>query len=199
MHLMDKKTLDYYNKNTKEFIQTTLNADFSEIQQQFLACLPKNGAILDLGCGSGRDSMAFLKQGFQVTAADGSPEMCETVSRSLGIPVKQMLFEELKDEDKYDGIWACASLLHENPEHLPEDFNRIFRALKPGGFFYCSFKYGGFSGYRSGRQFTDLNEESFCKLTNHIDQAHIIKMWKSADVRAGKEDQQWLNVIMQRT
>ena len=72
MELKDlDNTLKYYAKNTEEFIASTLEADMSATQEKFLALLPKGAHILDLGCGSGRDSLFFLQQGFQVTAVDG--------------------------------------------------------------------------------------------------------------------------------
>lgn len=67
-------------------------------------------------------------------AADGSEEMCRAASAYTGIPVKRMLFEELDAENRYDGIWACASLLHLPAEKLPDVLRKIERALKPGAF-----------------------------------------------------------------
>ncbi|MGL4737417.1 MAG: SAM-dependent methyltransferase, partial [Cellulosilyticaceae bacterium] len=59
---MDQQTLDFYNKNAKEYAATTLNGDVAEIREKFLQYVPQGGKILDLGCGSGRDSLAFKKE-----------------------------------------------------------------------------------------------------------------------------------------
>ena len=109
---MNNKTINYYNKYTKSFIQTTRSVDFTNIQNKFLSYLPSGASILDFGCGSGRDTKYFLKRNYNVTAIDGSEEICKEASKYTGIKVKQMLFEELNDQNIYDGIWACASILH---------------------------------------------------------------------------------------
>ncbi|OUQ18285.1 hypothetical protein B5E82_08840 [Lachnoclostridium sp. An138] len=105
-----QKTLEYYNRNAREFAEGTSGVDFSGIQNRFLSHLPEGALILDFGCGSGRDTRYFLGKGFRVEAADGSEELCRLASVYTGIPVKQMLFQELEETEKYDGIWACASI-----------------------------------------------------------------------------------------
>ena len=92
---MNSKTINYYNKYTKSFIQTTRSVDFTNIQNKFLSYLPSGASILDFGCGSGRDTKYFLKRNYNVTAIDGSEEICKEASKYTGIKVKQMLFEEL--------------------------------------------------------------------------------------------------------
>ena len=106
------KTLSYYNTNAHRFTSDTLNVEFSNIQDSFLAQLPPGALILDFGCGSGRDSRYFLQKGYRVEACDGSEEMVKAATRNAGIPVKKMLFSELNEENRYDGIFACASILH---------------------------------------------------------------------------------------
>ena len=74
-----------------------------------------------------------------------------------------MLFEELDVVEKYDGIWACASILHVEKKKLPDILKRMATATKNGGVIYTSFKYGDFEGEKNGRYFTYLTEESFLK------------------------------------
>ena len=105
-------TIEYYNKNANQFVQGTLSVDFKQTQDRFRTKLPAGAYILDFGCGSGRDTKYFHENGYQVDAADGSEELCKIASDYTGIKVKQMLFGELCDVDKYDGIWACSSILH---------------------------------------------------------------------------------------
>ncbi|MDO4339548.1 MAG: class I SAM-dependent methyltransferase [Eubacteriales bacterium] len=105
-------TIDYYNLNAESFIENTKNVDMHQTQDRFLRLLDENASILDFGCGSGRDTRYFLDKGYQVTATDGSAEICRSASSFTGIAVKEMMFGELDEIDTYDGIWACASILH---------------------------------------------------------------------------------------
>ena len=126
-------TLNYYNSNAAVFSETTKNVDFSEVQQIFTKHLSPDASILDFGCGSGRDTKYFLNNGYHVTATDGSGVICKMATDYTGIQVKQMLFEELDDRNQYDGIWACASVLHLSREKLPNIFHKMHQALKTNG------------------------------------------------------------------
>ncbi|HJA93136.1 MAG TPA: class I SAM-dependent methyltransferase [Candidatus Eisenbergiella merdipullorum] len=194
-----QKTLEYYNRNAREFAEGTSGVDFSGIQNRFLSHLPEGALILDFGCGSGRDTRYFLGKGFRVEAADGSEELCRLASVYTGIPVKQMLFQELEETEKYDGIWACASILHLRREELPEVFRKMYRALKPGGILYVSFKYGDFEGERNGRYFTDMTEETAEELLESVPELKIKERWVTGDVRAGRGAEKWLNMILRRS
>ena len=99
-----EETLEYYNQAPGAFVSDTLNIDMSDAHSRFLACVPRQGLILDFGCGSGRDTKAFLDLGYRVEATDGSAELCAVASAYCGIPVKQMLFSELSAREQYDGI-----------------------------------------------------------------------------------------------
>lgn len=195
---MSDKTLQYYNVNAESFAANTVAVDFSQIQQEFLSTLPPGANILDFGCGSGRDTKYFLEQGYKVDAIDGSPMLCKLASTHTGIKVRQMLFQELHAKEKYDGIWACASILHVAKNELPDILQRMHNALKPDGIIYVSFKYGDFEGERSGRHFSDFTEESFGKLVKGIHGLVIEKMWITGDVRDGREEEKWLNIILRR-
>ena len=132
-------TIDYYNKNYYVFVESTQNVDFSDIQNMFMDLLPKEADILDFGCGSGRDAKCFLEHGYHVEAIDGSTELCRLASIYTGIEVRHMLFQELNEREKYDGIWACASILHLNKAELSGVFEKMSRALKKTGIIYTSF------------------------------------------------------------
>lgn len=134
--MSDAITLNYYNSNAAVFSETTKNVDFSEVQQIFTKHLSPDASILDFGCGSGRDTRYFLNHGYHVTATDGSEVICKMATDYTGIQVKQMLFEELDDRNQYDGIWACASILHLSREELPDIFHKMHQALKRNGIIY---------------------------------------------------------------
>lgn len=149
-----RETISYYDENAKRFVADTAGARMGELQSKFASMLPKGGRILDLGCGSGRDSLAFLKAGFKVDAMDGSAAMCRAAHALTSLPVAHATFENYEPQGPYDGIWACSSLLHVPSAKLPAIIGKYAGALKSGGTFYLSFKYGTFEGMRHGRWFT---------------------------------------------
>ena len=193
------ETLDYYDKNAKFFANSTSDLEFSEMQDIFLTELKAGASILDFGCGSGRDTRYFLQKGYQVTALDGSEELCRIAEENSGIPVIQMDFNEFDEQDKYDGIWACSSILHLPGQELKNVLIHMEKALHSEGIIYTSFKYGAFSGMRNGRFFTDFTEESFAVFISEIEQLLIGKLWITNDVRPGRQNEKWLNIILRTT
>ena len=192
------QTLTYYNQNAQSFITNTVSVDFTVTQIRFTTNLPQGATILDFGCGSGRETKHFLSQGYQVEAIDGSKELCKLASEYTGIPVKHMLFQELDAEEQYDGIWACSSILHLPLEELKPVLEKMAKALKPQGIIYTSFKYGDFAGERNGRYFTDMTETSFAALMQDITALKTEEQWITSDVRPGRGEEKWLNVILRK-
>ena len=193
------KTIDYYENNTKAFVDGTIDVEFTDVQDRFLSYLPDAGLILDFGCGSGRDTKYFISKGFAVDAVDGSPKLCKIANINTGINIRQMMFSDLNEKGKYDGIWACASILHLQKKELKEVFDKMIMAVKPGGYIYSSFKYGEFEGYRNERYFIDFTSESFHIFLNSFHELTVEEEWVSSDVRPGRQDEKWLNVIMRTT
>ena len=193
-----KLTLKYYEENAQSFCRDTQDVDFSIFQLEFMKGLPKGGRILDLGCGSGRDSKAFMKAGYHVTAVDGSFELSRKASDFIGQPVICATFQEYVPAGDFDGIWACASLLHIPSEELTEIISRMAGSLKQGGCFYVSFKYGEFRGMRKGRFFQDMTEISLDELLQTIPELEIISMSVTSDVRTGREKEKWLNAFLRK-
>ena len=191
-------TIDYYNLNAENFIENTQNVDMYLAQDRFLRLLDENASILDFGCGSGRDTRYFLDKGYQVTATDGSAELCRRASVFTGIEVKEMMFEELDEIDTYDGIWACSSILHLPKIELLPVICKMCMALKDSGVIYTSFKYSEFEGVRNGRYFTDFTEDSCKEFIAKIPELTIEDYWITDDVRAGRSDEKWLNLILRK-
>lgn len=191
-------SLTYYNTNAQQFYTTTVSVDFTATQNRFLSKLPQGATILDFGCGSGRDAKYFLAQGYQVDAIDGSDELCKLASAYTGIEVKHMLFQDLDEVNKYDGIWACSSILHLSLDELADVMQKMCVALKDNGIIYTSFKYGTFSGERNGRFFTDMTEETFAEFILKIDSLETEEQWITSDVRPGRGEEQWLNLILRK-
>ena len=132
-------TLGYYDSYADEFYKSTVNIEFTTMQEHFLSKLKKGSNILDFGCGSGRDTKYFLEQGYNVEAIDGSAELCKLASEYTGIKVRNIFFQNLSEVDKYDGIWACSSILHLPVGELFEVMRKMMIALKKNGIIYTSF------------------------------------------------------------
>ena len=191
------KTITYYNQHAKEFVSTTIAVDFKANQDKFIKNLHGKN-ILDFGCGSGRDTKHSLESGFHVTAVDGSEEMCKYASEYTGISVRKMMFQELNEQDKYDGIWACSSILHLSKKELRPVLVKMIDALRCDGLIYTSFKYGDFEGERNGRYFTDFSMETFTEFLKEIDNIKIEDWWISGDVRPGRGEEKWLNLLLRK-
>ena len=193
-----KNTLDYYNNNAKNFIEGTAYVDFTLTQNRFLEKLKKDAYILDFGCGSGRDTKYFLEKGYKVDAIDGSTELCKFATEYTGIEVQHMLFQDLKESGKYDAIWACSSILHLPIKELLSVMKKMSVALKQNGIIYTSFKYSEFEGERNGRYFTDMTEDKFREFLAQIPELVIEELWITTDVRPGRGEEQWLNLILKK-
>lgn len=191
-------TINYYNQNAENFIANTQNADMHPTQERFLRLLDANTSILDFGCGSGRDTKYFLEKGYQVTATDGSAELCRLASEFTGIKVKEMLFQELDAINQYDGIWACSSILHLPKKELLPVIWKMCEALKDNGIIYTSFKYGDFEGERNGRYFTDFTEKTFREVIEKVPELMIEEHWITSDVRPGRGEEKWLNLLLHK-
>lgn len=195
---MKDKTLEYYNQNAEAFVANTVSVDFKQTQDKFINRLETGNYILDFGCGSGRDTKYFLESGLRVDAIDGSEEVCKIASEYTGIEVKRMLFQELDIDSKYDGIWACSSILHLPKNDLKLVLRKINTALKKKGIVYTSFKYGEFEGERNGRYFTDFTIETFTEFIQDIEDLKLDEYWITGDVRPGRGEEKWLNIILQK-
>ena len=190
------QTLDYYNQNAHRFSSSTQSLDFAPIQNKFLSFLPPQAHILDFGCGSGRDTKYFLDHGYHTDAIDGSGELCRIASEYTGVPVKQMLFQELNAAEEYDGIWACSSILHSTNYELKDILKKLACALKKEGILYASFKYGDFEGMRNGRYFIDLTESRLQKILQETNVLELKEKWISTDIRPGRDEEKWMNIIL---
>jgi SAM-dependent methyltransferase len=194
----DDPTLAYYEDQAAAFFAETVTVDMAPLYARFLAHLPPGGSILDAGCGSGRDALAFRRLGYAVTAFEASPALARLASEHCGLPVEVRRFQEIEWHDRFDGIWACASLLHVPMAELPGVLGRLGRALKSDGVLYVSFKYGAGEREHGGRRFTDLDDEGLAGLVEAVPARVVIETWVSGDRREGREGERWLNAVVAR-
>ncbi len=187
-------TKEYYSKNAKAFIERTLNVDMTAQYSLFEKHLPTKGKILDIGFGSGRDSLYFSKN-YEVVSIDNCEAFIDEGKKTLNNEVLLMDVREMNSNKEFEGIWANASLLHIPFNELSKILDNCFKALKDNGVMYMSFKYGDYEGIRNGRNFTDLNEKRLENLLINtrfkLREANISK-----DVRPGKSNEKWMNVIL---
>lgn len=177
----DKATLAFYATEAAAYGARSDGIGVSKSLTAFLAELPKGAAVLDLGCGAGRDTHALIEAGMAVTAVDGSPEMAREAERRLAMPVRVMLFEDLDDVNAFDGIWANASLLHVPRSGLPDVLARVHRALRPNAILYASFKSGCTDGRdKLGRYYNYLNADEVSALLRAAGR------WRSIDISQGR-------------
>lgn len=192
-------SVKFYNDNAEYFFDSTVNADMSAAYNIFEDNLPeKTGEILDLGCGSGRDSKHFLDSGFIVTALDLSPVLAEKASQFIGQEVIVADMKDLNYKGRFIGIWACASLLHLSEEEVLETIKRCHKALKKDGVLYASFKYGENNYEKDGRNFTCFTRDKFLNLIEGLD-FYYKATFETCDVRPGRENEKWLNVILKKS
>jgi SAM-dependent methyltransferase len=194
-------TLLYYEQNVEEYAEEFDGFDFGEIYSNFenMVNQSKNkeyysyGAILDAGCGTGRDTAKFIKEGYQVTAFDASPAMVRKCNKEIDDLKKssdtkiaeiansskclEMTFDEVNFRNEFDGVWASASLLHIPQYRLESTISKLIKALKKGGTLYISLKYGNGSIELGNRQFYYYKAYIIKKILEKIEGLKVIEIW----------------------
>jgi SAM-dependent methyltransferase len=194
---------DFYDTHAKAFISNTRDVDMSDMQRRFLAALPicegETARILDAGSGAGRDALAFRLLGHKVEAFDASPAMVVATREHSGAMARQMRFEDFAWEHPFEGIWACASLLHVAKADLQDVIHRLAVHLTPGGALYLSFKRGTGERVKDGRRFTDMTPESLAVLLDRCCTFNEPDIWESRDCRPDRASEVWVNAVVNKT
>ncbi|WP_217362412.1 class I SAM-dependent methyltransferase [Ruegeria arenilitoris] len=193
----------FYEANAEQFLKDTRDVDTTALRNRFLAALPQTLAhtarILDAGTGSGRDARAFRRAGYRVAAFDASPAMVEAATDFAQIPVRHLRFEDFAWNSPFEGIWACASLLHVSREDLPAVICRLADHLVTDGILYASFKLGTGERQKDGRHFTDMTEETLSSLLDECPTLRQATVWRSEDCRAERKEDIWLNALLRKS
>ena len=180
-------SIEYYNQNATAYFEHTVDIDMQENWEQFTSLLPEGGSVLDLGCGSGRDSAYFISCGFDVTAMDASEEMCDLASIHIGQDVLHLSFAEMDFNKVFDGIWACASLLHVPGDEMENILAKVVDSLKINGILFMSFRYGDYEGEREGRFYKDYRTKALKELITRYENLELLEMEKCEDSREDSE------------
>lgn len=191
-------SLNYYDQNAGQYFTDTVLIDMSALHHRFLDHIPKGGIILDAGCGSGRDTKVFIENGFRATAFDSSGRLAEMASRHAGRSVDVRRFTDVTEQSCYDGVWACASLVHLPATDVPDSVGCLWASLKPGGVFYLSFKYGKGERQHNGRHFTDADQAVIGAWLAALPDLDRIDYWITADQRPDRNEQ-WINALVFRS
>jgi 2-polyprenyl-3-methyl-5-hydroxy-6-metoxy-1,4-benzoquinol methylase len=191
-------SIDYYNQNAKEYYDSTVDLNMERTLRKFIELLPEGATVLDLGCGSGRDSLYFLEEGFDVTALDASEKLSGLAQIHIGQDVLNMKFEEMDFEEVFDGVWACASLLHVSENEIDNILDKVIMSIKPGGIIYMSFKYGDFSGIKDKRYFKYYNTKELKTLIGRHSEIEVIEIFRTPDYRKDRVDEQWINIFVKK-
>ena len=194
-------SIQYYNKNNKAFIEDTKNVDMSDIYIHFTSRLPMHSYVLDAGCGSGRDSLYFHLLGYRVLSIDASEEMVKYTKSILinkNVEVRQINFDELNYENTFDGIWACASLLHVPANEFLSVIEKFIFALKENGVMYMSFKYGREPLIKGERYFLNFTKKSLIDSLLNFNSIKIEYLWYTGDKRKYRNSERWINCILRK-
>lgn len=187
---------NYYESNAERYAAETFSADMSEQYQRFLPLLKKGAKILDVGSGSGRDACYFKKQGYQVTALEPSKNLCREIRKVFPGEIVCSDIQNYRSTERYDGIWACASLIHLQEEEVLCFFEKIDQYLNDNGMVYVSGKNGIQTGEaEDGRYFLEFTEQLVEKILKVNEQLELERLWYTEDVN-GRRGFRWLNVVL---
>jgi SAM-dependent methyltransferase len=192
-------SIGFYDANAQEFFDRSIDADMARGHEEFTALVRPGGRVLDAGCGSGRDALAFSGMGFQVTAMEASPVLAELARAHTGLPIEVMTFEQVAWRETFDGVWACASLLHVPRAELAGAVGRPREALVADGVLWMSFKYGTEERQAGERRFTDLDEAGGLALLAEVGGLRLISQHVTEDVRTDHGGERWLSLLARRT
>ena len=154
---ISRLTLAHYARNAEGFREGTRDHDVSQNIAALLRHIQAEApfALLDFGCGPGRDLRTFKALGHTPVGLDGTARFAEMARADSGCEVWQQDFLALDlPLERFDGVFANASLFHVPRADLPRVLRQLHATLKPGGVLFASNPRGdnreGWSGERYG-------------------------------------------------
>ena len=193
-------TLDDYAQRAEQFWLGTRDHDVSQNYQAFLSAMPdKKGLdILDFGCGPGRDLYYFSKQGHKPVGLDGCKPFCERARVYSGCEVLEQSFFALDlASERFDGIFANASLFHVPSEELPRVLKEFNQALRPGGVLFTSSPRGSSEGWNGSRYGCFMEFEQYREYLAQAGFSVLSHYYRPKD--KPREQQPWLAVVSKKT
>jgi SAM-dependent methyltransferase len=193
-------TLDNYQQVAEDFRLGTRDHDVSQNIEALLRHLqgPAPWQILDFGCGPGRDLQTFTRLGHTAVGLDGTERFAEMARADSGCEVWHQDFLHLDlPSERFDGIFANASLFHVPSQELPRVLRELWATLKPGGALFSSNPRGnnqeGWKGQRYGA-YHDL--ESWRALLSAAGFSELEHYYRPEGLP--REQQPWLASVWRR-
>jgi SAM-dependent methyltransferase len=192
------QTLLFYETHAEHYAEQTRAIELDHLYEPFLTAVAKDGKILDVGCGAGRDLKRFAKEGFEAVGIDPSEKLAAMASEFSGCKVLVCEVQDLRFVNEFDGAWACASLIHLPRNQLRGALEKIYVALKPGGVLLVSMQIGtGEIVTADGRFFTRYSSQ---EMSSAIERSRfeLINVWTTPDSLPGRESVTWVNAIARK-
>jgi SAM-dependent methyltransferase len=141
LEALSARTIAYYDASAESFREGTKDHDVSQNYAALLSAIHTDPpfALLDIGCGPGRDLAYFKSQGHAPVGVDGSEAFVAMAREATGCEVLHQDFLRLSlPASRFDGVFANASLFHVPTQELPRVLSELFDCLRPGGVFFAS-------------------------------------------------------------